>query len=178
MGILNNPDRNEQCHSNIAQTLILLGSKMKNKNRLIHNWKRAEVQKDSIHCKVFVTELSSSVCLLLCVREYSWPVCVCVWDCVTFMENHFVENVWGIFILLLLKHEVCHHDSHLFPFGRIMSFDLGVPKYTFIVLKQRKSTIQILSYSRRSQVWDLYSSRKHRIQTFIRRITWSETLDL
>lgn len=147
--ILNTADRRgvtviepqSSSHSRIRQSSILDCSEMENRKHQYHNWKRNRStnpppppRKNWNIVECLLRSLSSCVGLLWCLREYLLPLRVqlchiygglALWEC------------QRAFILLLLKHELCHHCSDLFPSERIVPADLD---------KHRKSVFPIQNH--------------------------------
>lgn len=149
-------------YSRRRRSSILDCSQMENRKNQYHNWKRNRSTKPPWKnwniVESLLRSLSSCVGPLWCLREYLLPLRVqlchiygglALWEC------------QRAFILLLLKHEVCHHCSDLFPSERIVPADLD---------KHRKSVFPIQNHFRGNQIEDLYSSKEHWIQTGVSRI--------
>lgn len=149
-------------HSRTRRSSILDCSEMENRKHQYHNWKRNRSTTPPPEnwniVESLLRSLSSCVGLLWCLREYLLPLPVQLYQ---IYGGLALRECQRAFILLLLKHEVCHHFSDLFPSERIVPADLD---------KHRKSVLPIQNHFSGNQIRDLYSSKEHWIQTGVSRI--------
>lgn len=142
--ILNNAERSGvttiepqlSSHSRIRRSPILDGSEMENRKCWNHNWKRNWSTKQPqipppptpSLVESLLQRVLCRVDLLLGLKEYALPLPV------QLCRIYGGLTVWKCqraFISLLLKHEVCHHCSDLFPCEGIALVDFENPCFWF-----------------------------------------------